>query len=265
MITYNEVAAAANAVPAAVQRIVYGGGALQYGELRLPAGSSRVPLVVLIHGGCWRAQYNLDHTRAAAAALVKEGYAVWSPEYRRLGDAGGGWPGTFDDVALAVDFVRTLATEHPHIDTARVVVMGHSAGGQLALWIASRTEGDPLRLAGVVSLAGITDLDAYGTEGSCGSAVPALMGGSADEQAARYGAVDPIRRVPIRTPVRLVHGELDSIVPLSQSSSFLERDTAAGGIVHLEVVPNLGHFDLVAPQTEAWPAVLRAVRSLATP
>jgi pimeloyl-ACP methyl ester carboxylesterase len=116
-----------------------------------------------------------------------------------------------------------------------------------------------------VSLAGITDLSAFSTEGSCGASAVALMGGSADEQQARYAAADPVRRVPIRTPVRLVHGELDPIVPLSQSRSFLEHDSAAGGRVDLEVVPGLGHFDLIAPQTEAWRAVIRAVRSLATP
>jgi dipeptidyl aminopeptidase/acylaminoacyl peptidase len=263
MISYSEVAA--TPTPAADHRIAYGDGALQYGELRLPPGSARVPLVVLIHGGCWQAQYTFHHTRPAAAALVKEGYAVWTPEYRRLGDAGGGWPGTFDDIALAVDYVRTLAKDYPSIDTARVLVMGHSAGGHLALWAASRTEKNPLHIVGAVSLAGITDLSAFSTEGSCGASALALMGGSADEQQARYAAADPVRRVPIRTPVRLVHGELDPIVPLSQSRSFLEHDSAAGGRVDLEVVPGLGHFDLIAPQTEAWRAVIRAVRSLATP
>ncbi len=105
-----------------------------------PGSGNRVPLIVFIHGGCWLAAYNLDHTRGAAAALVHEGYAVWSPEYRRSGDVGGGWPGTFDDVGHAVDFVRTLAARFPRIDTSRVIVMGHSAGGQLALWSATRKE-----------------------------------------------------------------------------------------------------------------------------
>lgn len=252
--------------PAAAQRISYGKETLQFGELRMPVGSAPVALVVFIHGGCWQAEYNLDHTRPAAAALVREGYAVWSPEYRRVGDAGGGWPGTFEDVGHAVDFVRVIARDNPRIDTTRVIVAGHSAGGQLSLWLASRTEAGAFKPAGVVSLAGITDMAAYGAApGSCNVAVHPLMGGTPAEHPDRYKAVSPVERVPIPVPVRIVHGERDPIVPLAQSREFVERDRAAGGTVELDVVPGLGHFDLVAPTTTAWPAVVRAIRSLVQP
>ena len=126
---------------------------------------------MFIHGGCWEAEYSLDHAGYAAAALATAGYVVWLPEYRRLGDAGGGWPGTFDDVGAAVDFVRALAESEPTVDTTRVIVAGHSAGGQLALWAgptprASRASigggNSPLSPVGVVTLAAITDLAAYG-------------------------------------------------------------------------------------------------------
>ena len=253
--------------------MAYGALPLQFGELRLPAGSGRVPVVVFIHGGCWRAQYDLAHVAAAAAALAADGYATWTIEYRRLGDAGGGWPGTFDDVAVAVDYVRTLAAQFPRLDTTRVVLMGHSAGGQLALWAASRTGADasgplhahgaPLGVAGVVSLAGISDLAAFGASSSgCNGAVTPLMGGDPTAVPDRYRAVSPVERVPLRVPVRLVQGDADAIVPIAQSREFDERNRAAGGSSEVLVVAGAGHFDLVAPSSEAWATVLRALHSL---
>ena len=272
VISFSELAAAT--APPADHRIAYGTESLQFGELRLPSGSGRVPLVVFIHGGCWRAQYDLAHVASASAALVADGYATWTIEYRRLGDAGGGWPGTFDDVALAVDHVRSLAAQFPRLDTTRVVLMGHSAGGQLALWAASRTaadvsgalmpvSGEPLVVAGVVSLAGITDLAAYGaTTSGCNGAVTPLMGGTPAAVPERYRAVSPVDRVPLRIPVRLVHGDADPTVPLTQSRDFDARNRAAGGTSEMYVVAGAGHFDLVAPTADAWATVRRALHSL---
>jgi len=275
MIPYSELAGAP-AAPAD-HRIAYGAEPLQFGELRLPAtGNALVPIVVLLHGGCWRSAYDLRHISPAAAAITSTGVATWTIEYRRLGDAVGGWPGTFHDVAQAVDHVRTLAGRFP-VDTMRVVLAGHSAGGQLALWAASRRASDranipalsayPLRVSGVISLAGITDLAAYGAApGSCNSSVTPLLGGTPAEHPERYAAVSPIQRLPIGARVRLVHGAADPIVPVSQSQLFVDRARAAGEIdFDLEIVPDAGHFDLVAPQAEAWAAVLRAVRSLTGP
>ncbi|HEX9483870.1 MAG TPA: alpha/beta fold hydrolase [Gemmatimonadaceae bacterium] len=271
MIPYSDLTT--QAVPAPDAVVAYGAEPLQHGELRLPGGRDRVPLVVLLHGGCWRAEYDLQHVRGAAHALKEAGFATWTPEYRRLGDTGGGWPGTFDDVAHAVDFVRVLARQHARIDTTRVVLMGHSAGGQLALWAATRRQAEitglfvsseaPLPTSGVVSLAGIADLAAYGSAaGSCNASVTPLLGGTVTEQPQRYRAVSPIERVPILTAVRIVHGELDPIVPLAQSRELLARNRAAGGTTELDVVPGAGHFDLIAPRSDAWPVVLHAVRAL---
>lgn len=256
-------------------KIAYGSQTVQFGELRLPAGSDIVPVVVLIHGGCWRAQYDLKHVAAAAAAIAKEGFAVWTIEYSRLGDPAGGWPGTFDDVAKAVDHIRVISSQHPRVDSNRVILMGHSAGGQLALWVASRRQNEatglfrsaqaPLKIMGVVSLAGITDLAAYGaTPGGCNSAVTPLLGGTPQLASGRYRAVSPREHLPIGAPVRLIHGEADAIVPLAQSSDFIAHLRAAGDISKLDVVPGAGHFDLVAPQSEAWPTVMRAIRALAS-
>ena len=173
--------------PPADRTIAYGSAPQQVAELRLPKGPGPHPVVVLVHGGCWQAPWGFDHVRSLAAALTAEGYATWSLEYRRLGDPGGGWPGTFEDVAHGADHLREVAREHP-LDLDRVVAVGHSAGGQLALWLAARPrlpEGSPLRAAkplrlrGVVSLAGITDLRAGAASGVCGDAIPQLLGGPA--------------------------------------------------------------------------------------
>jgi acetyl esterase/lipase len=264
MISYAELTAASAGL--AAPHVAYGSDPLQYGELRLPAGDVRVPLVVFIHGGCWLSGYNLDHTRALTAALAREGYAVWSPEYRRIGDAGGGWPGTFDDIALAVDHVRELARANPRIDTSRVVIMGHSAGGQLAVWAASRAEPGAFPVRGAVSLAGILDMARYGAaSGSCNASVYRLLGGSAQEQPERYKAVDPILRTPVKVPVRIVHGEEDTTVPIDQSRAFVEKSRTVGGLAELEAVPGAAHFDVVAPQGDAWLAVRRALRAIVLP
>ena len=151
-------------------RIQYGEHAFAFGELRLPRGSGPHPVVVVVHGGCWQSQYDLRYMSHLSAALSQAGIATWTLEYRRIGNAGGGWPGTFDDVARGTDYVRTLAQRFP-LDLNRVVVAGHSAGGHLALWVAARRNlpresplftANPLPLRGVVSLAGITDLRKYG-------------------------------------------------------------------------------------------------------
>ena len=271
MIQYSELTAVT--APPADHRIAYGNDPLQFGELRLPQGSAPIPLVVFIHGGCWRSQYDLNHVAPAAAALVAAGVAVWTIEYRRVGDPGGGWPGTFDDISNAVDYVRTLAVQFPRIDTSRVILMGHSAGGQLALWAASRKQNEtagvfrssipPLPIAGVLGLAAITDLAEYGASpGGCNSAVTPLMGGTPSTVPDRYRTVSPIERVPIGQHVVLIHGDADPIVPLAQSRTFVARERASGGSAELTVIPGAGHFDLVAPQSDAWSLVLREVRAL---
>src|SRR6185503_15657016 len=167
-----------------------------------------------------------------------------------VGESGGGWPGTFEDVAAAVDFVRVLARTVPTMDTTRVILVGHSAGGQLALWAASRANGagaalaqpvPPIRVSGVVSLAGVTDMAAFGAQpGGCNSTIATLLGGSPSDVPERYRAVDPIQRLPIRVPVQLVLGAGDPIVPAAQGEDYARRARSIGDYVTLTSVPGAG-------------------------
>ncbi len=257
-------------LPATVERIAYGKDALQFGELRLPKGKGPFPVVVVVHGGCWLNSFDYEHITRLSQAFADEGIAAWTLEYRRLGDAGGGWPGTFLDVAAGADHLRALAKKYP-LDLKRVVALGHSAGGHLALWLASR-EGlqktsalyakSPLKLAGAVPLAGISDLKTYsdGPPDSCNSAVEKLMGGPPSEVAQRYAEASPIQRLPLRLPAHLIHGDLDAIVPLKQSEDFVRA--AQNENVQLTTVEGAGHFELVSVQSATWRTVLAAVKEL---
>jgi acetyl esterase/lipase len=247
-------------------RDAYGEAPEQFGELWLPAGAGPHPVVVLIHGGCWRSEYGVAHIGPLATALSDDGLAVWAIEYRRVGSPGGGWPGTFLDVGAAVDHLRALGTKHP-LDLSRVVVAGHSAGGHLALWCASRgllpagapiAASNPLMPRGAVSIGGITDLVAYVSPEGCGSAVVPLMGGTAGEVGERYAQASPVMLVP-PVPVRLIVGAADTIVPRAQADAFVG---AAGSLATLRVVKGAGHFDLIAPDGEAWVALRHALRVL---
>lgn len=269
VVTWGEIAS--QPVPPADHRIPYGSDSLHFGELRLPQGPGPHPLVVVIHGGCWRSQYDLRHIASASAALTRAGFATWTLEYRRIGNPGGGWPGTFRDVAQGADYVRTLAQRFP-LDTGRVVLIGHSAGGHLALWLAARRNlpresplslPNPLPVRGVVSLAGITDLRGYGAApGSCNAAVAELMGGTPQELPDRYMQASPMELLPLKVPQRLLHGVLDPIVPVEQSRTLEARARARGDDAQLWLLEGAGHFDLIAPFAPAWRRVEEAVRSL---
>jgi acetyl esterase/lipase len=211
--------------------------------------------VIVIHGGCWLAEYDLGYMSGFADALTAAGVATWSIEYRRVGDAGGGWPGTFQDVADAADSLLEIAFEY-NLDMDRVAAVGHSAGGHLALWLAGRKwlDGDdplrgeaPLALNGVVALAGIPDLEAYAAPEGCGSAVSGLLGGDPSEVPDRLRRASPIAMVPFGVTQTLVIGEFDSIVPESQAESFADAARQIGDSVTVTTVLGAGHFELVDP------------------
>ena len=234
-------------------RIPYGADPLQFADLRLPKGPGPHPVAVLIHGGCWLSSYNLDHTSAMAAAIAEAGIAVWSIEYRRIGNPGGGWPGTFDDVEAGARHLKSIAKQH-NLDLNRVAAIGHSAGGQLALYLAARKT-IPLKAA--IGLAAITDLARYrALEGNqCGTDFAALMGGSPAEVPERYRAASPIEARPA-IPQLIFQGELDKVVP----AAFARDYATAIPKAKLTVFPKAGHFELIAPSTAEFAEVLAALR-----
>jgi acetyl esterase/lipase len=239
------------------ERIGYGDAPSQFGELfdrDEPRGT-----IVLVHGGAWEERTDLSIVRPMARDLHREGYLVWNVEYRRVGERGGGWPGTFDDVGAAIDHLAVLAEDHA-VTLDRVVVVGHSAGGTMALWSAGRDNAvDPV---GFVSLAGITDLQ--GCEQLPDLAAPCtnLMGGTPAEVARRYGQASPIRQLPTGKRVTLVHGEDDDIVPISQSATYTQAAQAAGDQTDLVRIPNAGHFQLIDIKHPAYGDVLTAINTL---
>lgn len=269
LVTWQEIAALP--VPPADKLIPYGPDSLQFGELRLPKGEGPFPVVVVVHGGCWLSAYDRQYMAHLSEQLTQAGYATWNLEFRRVGDAGGGWPSTFLDVAKGTDYVRELAKEYP-LNTKKVVVIGHSAGGHLALWLAARHNlskksplyiKKPLKLVGVVSLAGIPDLASYSHQkGSCNEAVPELMGGMPAEQPARYADASPTALLPLKVPSRLIQGALDPIVPVTQSQDFATLAKAEGDDAELILIEQAGHFDLVAPHSPVYEQVERAVQEL---
>jgi acetyl esterase/lipase len=258
-------------VPPAGQHIAYGKAPKQFGELRVPAGRGPHPVAILLHGGCWQSEYDLAYMKPLAASLARDGIATWSLEYRGIGDAGGGWPGTFEDVVAGSALLRKLAKPNA-LDLSRVVVVGHSAGGHLATWLAAKRRpplpgakaaGKPLALRGVVGLAPIVDLRAYAAApGSCNESVVPLLGGSADKVPARYAATSPAELLPVGVPMRLIVGSVDPIVPRAHVEPFVARASGKGDGVTMEVVEGAGHFDLVLPTPPASTRVEAAIRAL---
>ena len=256
----------------------YGSGPSQFGLLQVPRGpedpveTGRFPVLVVLHGGYWLAERGVDTapTQRIVDACRGLPIATWNLEYRRLGETGCRWPDTLSDVGRGIDFLRTLATDHP-LDLERVGVVGHSAGGQLALWSAGRSHiardselwvEDPLQPAGVVSLAGITDLERafFGGLGD-DSVTPRLMEGPPDEFPARYAAASPTRLLPACCPVILLHGTKDEAVALEQARLYTQAAETADSECELVVLDGADHDALLEPdQTEwkkTWEALVR--------
>lgn len=262
--------------PPADHRIYYGPGEFQFGDLRLPSGAAKasVPLVVFVHGGWWQSAYDLTYAGHLCAALKAAGVASWSLEYRRVGNSGGGWPGTFQDVASGFDYAATLARSYP-IDLERVIAMGHSAGGHLAFWLAGRHHVPEtsaiyqprprVALHGIIALAGavglrlICDLSGYFSFAHDKQEVYSLMGGSPDEFEDRYRAGDPAELLPFGVPQVLMQGSDDDQIPPKLPMRWAELGRSQGENVTVTILPGADHFDVVDPQSKAWPAVQSAV------
>jgi len=230
----------------ATKKLVYGDDdpGLQYGLLWLPENveaGEKSPLVVLIHGGCWLNAFNIEHTFPLSTALAQAGYAVWSLEYRRTGDTGGGWPGSFEDIKTGLAFTSELQS-YP-VDLNRVIVAGHSAGGHLAVLAGSEFQS----FKAVVGLAAITDIVEYsqGTN-SCQKATLGFMNGDYQANPDAYQLANPVGK-KLHPNTVLLHGDVDAIVPLRQSTLLNAKS---------DVLTAAGHFDWVHPGTPAFQRLL---------
>ena len=243
-------------VPRETRTISYGDDPAQFAELTLPEGTPQ-GVVVVVHGGFWRAAYDVSLGRPLATSLAEHGWAAWNVEYRRVGN-GGGSPTTFDDVAAAVD---ALLGQGLPLD--RVIALGHSAGGHLATWAASRGRFPrwpaKVTLTGVVSQAGVLDLEAAYDAGLGSGAVANFLGHRPGPEDA---PLDPRRQVALDVPVHCIHGTLDDSVPLSQSEEYVAAARAAGGAAELTVVEGGDHFVLIDPTSEPWQRTLAILDGL---
>lgn len=250
--------------PVPTRTLAYGTLPGQFGELWLPAGHGLHPVVVMIHGGCWLAsQPGAELMAYIAEDMRKSGVAVWNIEYRRLGTPGAGYPGTFLDIASGMDYLRRIAQQN-QLDLNRVVVLGHSAGGQLALWAAARRRVPhssplyrknalPVRVA--ISLAGVNDLAAYRSKGpaNCGPhTIDALVNAKGRKNQDYFADTSPAAMLPLGVEQVIVAGDADPIVPAGFANDYAAAAQKAGDKVETMNLHGADHFVLIDPRTREW-------------
>jgi acetyl esterase/lipase len=251
--------------PTGAIRLAYGPEKAQFVDLWLPAGKGPHQVVVLVHGGCWQSSYGLDLMDWAADDLRRRGVAVWNIEYRRLGEPGGGYPGTFQDVGKAMDLLGASAGKYG-LKLDQVVAIGHSAGGHLALWAAARSRlpnasplrtADPQRIDAVIAIGGLGDLQS--PSDACGGAdtVAQLIGPASKARPDPLSDTSPVSLEPFKARQILVHGSLDKIAPTAFGIAYRDKARTRGATVELTVVEGQSHFDLIAPGTLAWERTIR--------
>jgi pimeloyl-ACP methyl ester carboxylesterase len=259
-------------------RYFYGDDPSQWGELFLPelpdAGTHR-GVVVVIHGGYWRSKYGAELGEAPAADLAAHGLAAWNLEYRRAGN-GGGWPYTFSDVLAGIDKLQELAAPHA-LDLTRLVALGHSAGGHLAVWAAGRdrlsqlgleaehrevgASADGVRLTGVVSQSGVLNLAEAERLNLSNGAVANLLGGPSSKFPGRHRYADPMAALPLDVPAYAVHSVEDEDVPPAMSATYVEASLAGPAGAELVMVPG-DHFALINPEVPAYAKCRQLVQEL---
>ncbi|HKT26086.1 MAG TPA: alpha/beta hydrolase [Terriglobales bacterium] len=238
-------------------RLSYGQDQFQFGDLRVPQGKGPFPTAMFVHGGFWRARYDLQHAGFFCAGLAKLGFVTWNIEYRRVGNPGGGWPGSFEDVTAGYQFLRQLAGKYP-IDPKRVLVIGHSAGGQLALALAAHH--NSMRAA--VALAGVVNLYRAWELHLSHDAVAEFLGGPPDRVPEHYHEASPVE-LDIHCKQLIVHGVRDDTVPNEMSRDYVERKKANGEDVKFLQLSQSGHFDLIDPESTAWLSIRDSLRKIA--
>jgi acetyl esterase/lipase len=240
-----------------IQTVAYGPAGDQVGDLYLPQAPCP-PVVCLLHGGFWRMPYGRDEMDAVARDLVARGFAVWNLEYRRIGAPGGGWPGTFEDVSAGIDHLATIAADGVVLDPGRIVVIGHSAGGHLALWCARRNAAQGMDNAqkhvdvvAVAGLAPVADL-VFAHDLAVGNdAVAELLGGSPAERPERYRMASPAAMLPLGVKQLVVHGIADAALPIQISRRYARAAVAAGDDVDFIELDGVGHMDFLDPSSNA--------------
>ncbi len=251
---------------------------MQYGDLRVPQGKGPFPVVVLIHGGCWI--YNLGTSKFMAPMaddLKKRGYATWNIEYRPADYEGGGWPGTFQDVGNAVDFLQEIAPRY-NLDLNKVVIVGHSAGGHLALWAASRQKlandsvlasKNLLPIRGVISLAGPGDLKTYIPTGErvCknNTIFKLLVGQTGELLNERISQVSPIEMLPLGVKQIIITGDNDKGVPPQLGEDYIKTAQKKGDDATFMLAKDAGHYEALAPNSHVWPMVLISIEAILNP
>lgn len=257
--------------PAPDARYAYGGAPSQFAELFRPAGAGPFPVVILLHGGCWTVQFGgISQMHNMAGALKAQGIAVWNVEYRRVDEAGGGYPGMYQDVAAALERLRAEAPAQ-RLDLGRLALVGHSAGGHLAQWAAARArlprasvlyQPDPLAVPAVISLGGLADLrhEEALIKSSCERDMVQLTGQASAARPDVFADTSPAELLPAGVHTVLIHGQFDTVSPPRVGADYARRARAAGETAELIVLPGASHYDEVAASSPAWRIVGAEIR-----
>jgi acetyl esterase/lipase len=257
-------------------RVEYGPGPHGWGELYLPGGPGPHPVALVVHGGCWQSIADVGYMSRFSRFLAEAGWAVWAPEFRRIDQSDSDWPAILEDVAASADHLRKIAGDFD-LDLNRVVSLGHSSGGHLALWLAARSDlppddesgfalrGDaPLPIRAVIGLAAIADLEEFDSRPArgCGrDVVSRLVAGDSEGLEERLQLTSPVNALPLGVPQLLVTGALDGTVPAAHGRAWVRAATEAGDVAELLDVPGAGHFELVAPWHPRFASMWPSIRS----